>query len=198
MKVAMLNQEALDTLFTKAHTNTVWIDKPVTNGQLREIYELMKWAPTSMNSQPARIAFIKSPEAKAKLAACVSAGNVQKVLTAPITAIIGMDMAFPRKMPQLFPHMDAQSLFTADEKLTADTAFRNSSLQGAYFIMAARAIGLDCGPMSGFDAAKVNEAFFVGTKVQANFICSIGYGDHEKIKPRLPRLTFEAACAIVL
>jgi 3-hydroxypropanoate dehydrogenase len=198
MKVAMLNQEALDTLFTKAHTNTVWTDKPVTNGQLREIYELMKWAPTSMNSQPARIAFIKSPEAKAKLAACVSAGNVQKVLTAPITAIIGMDMAFPRKMPQLFPHMDAQSLFNADEKLTEETAFRNSSLQGAYFIMAARAIGLDCGPMSGFDAAKVNEAFFVGTKVQANFICSIGYGDHEKIKPRLPRLTFEAACAIVL
>ncbi|ABR90402.1 NADH dehydrogenase/NAD(P)H nitroreductase [Janthinobacterium sp. Marseille] len=198
MKVAMLNQEALDTLFTKAHTNTVWQDKPVTNGQLREIYELMKWAPTSMNSQPARIAFIKSPEAKQKLAACVSAGNVQKVLTAPITAIIGMDMAFPRKMPQLFPHMDAQALFAANEKLTEETAFRNSSLQGAYFIMAARAIGLDCGPMSGFDAAKVNEAFFVGTKVQANFICSIGYGDHEKIKPRLPRLTFEAACAIVL
>lgn len=198
MKVTMLNQEALDTLFTQAHTNTVWLDKPVTNGQLRDIYELMKWAPTSMNCQPARIAFVKSPEAKEKLAACVSAGNVQKVLTAPITAIIGMDMAFPRKMPQLFPHMDAQSLFNADEKLTADTAFRNSSLQGAYFIMAARAIGLDCGPMSGFDAAKVNEAFFVGTKVQANFLCSIGYGDHEKIKPRLPRLTFEAACAIVL
>jgi 3-hydroxypropanoate dehydrogenase len=197
MKVAMLNQEALDTLFTKAHTNTVWLDKPVTNGQLREIYELMKWAPTSMNSQPARIAFVKSPEAKQKLAACVSAGNVQKVLTAPITAIIGMDMAFPRKMPQLFPHMDAQALFAANEKLTEETAFRNSSLQGAYFIMAARAIGLDCGPMSGFDAAKVNEAFFVGTKVQANFICSIGYGDHEKIKPRLPRLTFDAACAIV-
>ena len=198
MKVAMLNQEALDTLFTKAHTNTVWLDKPVTNGQLREIYELMKWAPTSMNSQPARIAFVKSPEAKQKLAACVSAGNVQKVLTAPITAIIGMDMAFPRKMPQLFPHMDAQALFAANEKLTEETAFRNSSLQGAYFIMAARAIGLDCGPMSGFDAAKVNEAFFVGTKVQANFICSIGYGDHEKIKPRLSRLTFDAACAIVL
>ena len=165
---------------------------------MREIYELMKWAPTSMNSQPARIAFVKSPEAKQKLAACVSAGNVQKVLPAPITAIIGMDMAFPRKMPQLFPHMDAQALFAANEKLTEETAFRNSSLQGAYFIMAARAIGLDCGPMSGFDAAKVNEAFFVGTKVQANFICSIGYGDHEKIKPRLPRLTFDAACAIVL
>lgn len=198
VKVAMLNQEALDTLFTQAHTNTVWQDKPVTNGQLREIYELMKWAPTSMNCQPARIAFVKSPEAKQKLAACVSAGNVPKVLSAPITAIIGMDMAFPRKMPQLFPHMDTQAMFAGNEKFTEDTAFRNSSLQGAYFIMAARAIGLDCGPMSGFNADKVNEAFFVGTKVKANFICSIGYGDHEKIKPRLPRLTFEAACAIVL
>ncbi|WP_353153625.1 malonic semialdehyde reductase [Herminiimonas fonticola] len=194
----MLNQQALETLFTHAHTNTVWQDKPVTNGQLREIYELMKWAPTSMNCQPVRIAFVKSPEAKEKLAACVSAGNVQKVKTAPITAIIGMDMAFPRKMPQLFPHMDAQALFAGNEKLTEETAFRNSSLQGAYFIMAARAIGLDCGPMSGFDATKVNEAFFVGTQVKANFLCSIGYGDHEKIKARLPRLTFEAACAIVL
>lgn len=194
----MLNQEALDTLFTQAHTNSVWLDKPVTNGQLRDIYELMKWAPTSMNCQPARIAFVKSPEAKEKLAACVSAGNVQKVKTAPITAIIGMDMAFVRKMPQLFPHMDAQAVFAGNDKLIEDTAFRNSSLQGAYFIMAARAIGLDCGPMSGFDAEKVNETFFVGTQVKANFICSIGYGDHEKIKPRLPRLTFEAACAIVL
>ncbi|MFC7298857.1 malonic semialdehyde reductase [Herminiimonas aquatilis] len=196
--MTMLNQKALDTLFTKAHTNTVWLDKPVTNGQLREIYELMKWAPTSMNCSPTRIAFVKSPEAKEKLAACVSAGNVQKVKTAPITAIIGMDMAFPRKLPQLFPHMDGQAVFAGNDKLIEETAFRNSSLQGAYFIMAARAIGLDCGPMSGFDADKVNAAFFVGTQVKANFLCSIGYGDHEKIKPRLPRLTFEASCAIVL
>ena len=194
----MLNQEALDTLFTQARTHSVWLDKPVTNGQLREIYELMKWAPTSMNCSPVRIAFIKSPEAKARLAACMAPGNVEKVKSAPVTAIIGMDMAFPRKLPQLFPHVDAQAVFGGNDKLIEETAFRNSSLQGGYFIMAARAIGLDCGPMSGFDAEKVNAEFFVGTQVKANFVCSIGYADHEKVKPRLRRLTFEASCAIVL
>lgn len=194
----MVNQEALETLFTHAHTNHGWLDKPVTTGQLRDIYELMKWCPTAFNCAPARIAFIKSPQAKEKLAACVSAGNVEKVKSAPITAIIGMDMAFSRKMPQLFPHMDVQSLMDGNPALAEETAFRNSSLQGGYFILAARAVGLDVGPMSGFDAEKVNEAFFVGTKVKANFLCSIGYGDHSKIKPRLPRLTFDAACAVVL
>jgi 3-hydroxypropanoate dehydrogenase len=193
----MSDQHTLDTLFTQARTQRAWLDKPVTNGQLREIYELMKWCPTAANSQPARIAFIKSKEAKARLAACVDQGNVERVLTAPITAIIGMDMAFPRKLPQLFPKPGAQTWFD-DDRLREETAFRNSSLQGAYFILAARAIGLDCGPMSGFDAAKVNENFFVGTQVKANFICGIGYGDKEKLAPRLPRLTFEAACAIVL
>jgi 3-hydroxypropanoate dehydrogenase len=194
----MLNQEALDTLFIQARTHNVWLDKPVTNGQLREIYELMKWAPTSANCSPARIAFVKSPEAKARLSACMDKGNADKVKAAPVTAIIGMDMAFPRKLPQLFPHANAQAWFSGNDKKIEETAFRNSSLQGAYFILAARAIGLDCGPMSGFDAEKVNAAFFVGTQVKANFICSIGYGDHEKLMPRLPRLTFEASCAIVL
>lgn len=193
----MSDQHTLDTMFTQARTQRAWLDKPVTNGQLREIYELMKWCPTAANSQPARIAFIKSKEAKERLAACVDEGNVERVLTAPITAIIGMDMAFPRKLPQLFPKPGAQTWFD-DDKLREETAFRNSSLQGGYFILAARAIGLDCGPMSGFDAAKVNEAFFVGTQVKANFICGIGYGDKEKLAPRLPRLTFEATCAIVL
>lgn len=194
----MLNQEAIETLFTHAHTNHAWLDKPVTNGQLREIYELMKWCPTAFNCSPTRIAFVKSDQAKAKLAACVSPGNVEKVKSAPITAIIGMDMAFGRKMPQLYPHADVQGMMEANPKLAEETAFRNSSLQGGYFILAARAVGLDCGPMSGFDAEKVNAEFFVGTQVKANFICSIGYGDHDKIKPRLPRLTFEASCAIVL
>jgi 3-hydroxypropanoate dehydrogenase len=193
----MSDQHTLDTIFTQARTQRAWLDKPVTNGQLREIYELMKWCPTSANSQPTRIAFVKSKEAKARLAACVDQGNAERVLTAPITAIIGMDMAFPRKLPQLFPKSGVQTWFD-DDKLREETAFRNSSLQGGYFILAARAIGLDCGPMSGFDAAKVNEAFFVGTQVKANFICGIGYGDKEKLAPRLPRLTFEAACAIVL
>jgi len=194
----MVNQEAIETLFTHAHTNHAWLDKPVTNGQLREIYELMKWCPTAFNSAPTRIAFIKSPQAKEKLVACVSAGNVEKVKTAPITAIIGMDMAFARKMPQLYPPYNVQALMDGNPALAEETAFRNSSLQGGYFILAARAIGLDVGPMSGFDADKVNETFFVGTQVKANFLCSIGYGDHTAIKPRLPRLTFDAACAIVL
>lgn len=194
----MVNQEAIETLFTHAHTNHAWLDKPVTNGQLREIYELMKWCPTAFNSAPTRIAFIKSPQAKEKLAACVSAGNVEKVKTAPITAIIGMDMAFARKMPQLYPPYNVQALMDGNPALAEETAFRNSSLQGGYFMLAARAIGLDVGPMSGFDADKVNETFFVGTQVKANFLCSIGYGDHTAIKPRLPRLTFDAACAIVL
>jgi len=194
----MVNQEAIETLFTHAHTNHAWLDKPVTNGQLREIYELMKWCPTAFNSAPTRIAFIKSPQAKEKLVACVSAGNVEKVKTAPITAIIGMDMAFARKMPQLYPPYNVQALMDGNPALAEETAFRNSSLQGGYFMLAARAIGLDVGPMSGFDADKVNETFFVGTQVKANFLCSIGYGDHTAIKPRLPRLTFDAACAIVL
>jgi 3-hydroxypropanoate dehydrogenase len=193
----MLDQHALDTIFTQARTHRAWLDKPVTNGQLREIYELMKWCPTAANCQPARIAFIKSPEAKQRLAECVDKGNVEKVLTAPITAIVGMDMAFTRKLPQLFPVANAADWYK-DDKVREETAFRNSSLQGGYFILAARAVGLDCGPMSGFDADKVNEAFFVGTQVKANFICGLGYGDKEKLPERLPRLTFEAACAIVL
>jgi 3-hydroxypropanoate dehydrogenase len=194
----MLDQHALDILFTQARTHRAWLDKPVTNGQLREIYELMKWGPTAGNASPARIAFVKSPEAKAKLAACMDQGNVGKVLSAPITAIIGMDMAFTRRLPQLYPHANAQAWYEGNEKKIEETAFRNSSLQGAYFMLAARAIGLDCGPMSGFDAGKIDEMFFAGTKVKVNFVCSIGYGDHEKLEPRLPRLTFEASCAIVL
>jgi 3-hydroxypropanoate dehydrogenase len=196
--IIMIDQHALDTLFTQARSQRAWLDKPVTNGQLREIYELMKWGPTSGNCSPIRIAFVKSPEAKAKLAACMDEGNVEKVLTAPITAIIGMDMAFPRKLPQLWPYGDAQAWYEGNDQKIAETALRNSSLQGAYFMLAARAIGLDCGPMSGFDANKINESFFVGTQVKANFVCGIGYGDHSKLKPRLPRLTFEASCAIVL
>jgi len=196
-RTIMLDQHALDTLFIEARTQRAWLDKPVTNGQLRDIYELMKWGPTAANCQPTRIAFVKSAEAKERLAACVHEGNVEKVRTAPVTAIIGMDMAFTRKLAQLFPVANAAEWY-ADDKVREETAFRNSSLQGGYFIMAARAVGLDCGPMSGFDADKVNAEFFTGTQVKANFICGLGYGDKEKLGPRLPRLTFEAACAIVL
>lgn len=192
----MLNTDALDTLFNHARTHNVWLDKPVTDVQLHQLYDLMKWGPTSANCSPARIVFVKSPEAKQKLVACMSAGNAEKTGKAPVTAIIGMDMEFYEKLPQLFPHTDARSWFVGNQASIDATAFRNSSLQGAYLIMAARALGLDCGPMSGFDTDKVNAAFFAGTSVKVNFVCSIGYGDASKVFPRLPRLTFDEACKI--
>lgn len=193
----MLNDTALNTLFVQARTQQGWQDKPVTDEQLQQIYDLMKWGPTSANCSPARIVFVKSPEAKEKLIACMNPGNVEKTRTAPVTAIIGMDMAFYEKLPQLFPHIDARSWFVGNQPLIDATAMRNSSLQGGYFIMAARAIGLDCAPMSGFDADKMNEAFFAGTSIKANFVCSIGYGDSSKVYARGPRLSFEEACRII-
>lgn len=193
----MLDNAALDTLFREARSQNGWLDKPVAEAQLRQLYELMKWGPTAANGCPARIVFVHSPEARAKLTACVSAGNVDKVSTAPVTAIIGMDMAFYDKLPQLFPHVDARPWFVGQPQMIADTAFRNSSLQGGYFILAARALGLDCGPMSGFDPAQVDAAFFAGTTVKSNFICGLGYGDPAKLFPRSPRLAFDEACRIV-
>jgi nitroreductase len=193
----MLDNAALDTLFRAARSQNGWLDKPVAEEQLRQLYDLMKWGPTAANGCPARIVFVRSPEARAKLVACVSAGNVDKVGTAPVTAIIGMDMAFYDKLPQLFPHVDARPWFVGQPQLIADTAFRNSSLQGGYFILAARALGLDCGPMSGFDPAQVDAAFFAGTTVKSNFICGLGYGDPAKLFPRSPRLAFDEACRIV-
>jgi nitroreductase len=192
----MLDQAALDTLFRHARTHNVWTEKPVTEEQLRQIYDLMKMGPTSANCSPARIVFVRSPEEKEKLVACMDAGNAAKTRKAPVTAIIGMDMAFYDKLPQLFPHTDARSWFAGKQTLIETTAFRNSSLQGAYLIMAARAAGLDCGPMSGFDAEKVNATFFAGTTIKANFVCSLGYGDASKLHPRSPRLSFEEACQV--
>ena len=153
--------------------------------------------PTSANCSPARFVFVKSPEEKAKLVACMDAGNAAKTGAAPVTVIIGMDMAFYDQLPKLFPHTDAKAWFVGNQALIDATAFRNSSLQGAYLIMAARAIGLDCGPMSGFNAGKVNAAFFADTSAKANFVCSLGYGDVAKLRPRGPRLAFEEACRIV-
>lgn len=193
----MLNQDALDTLFSHARTHNVWLAKPVSDAQLYQIYELMKWGATAANSTPARIVFVKSDAEKEKLAACVSAGNVDKVKTAPVTAIVGMDLAFYEQLPKLFPHTDARSWFVGNQAAIESTAFRNSSLQGAYLMLAARAIGLDCGPMSGFDAEKIDQSFFAGTEVKVNFICNLGYGDAEKLFPRSPRLSFEEACKIV-
>jgi 3-hydroxypropanoate dehydrogenase len=193
----MLNDTALDTLFYAARTHNGWLDRPVSDAQLAHVFDMMKWGPTSANSSPARIVFVKSAPEKDKLVACMAAGNAAKVLAAPVTAVVGMDMEFYEKLPQLAPHMDAKSWFTGNQALADATAFRNSSLQGAYLMMAARAIGLDCGPMSGFDADKVNQAFFAGSTVKVNFVCSLGYGDAAKLHPRGPRLSFEQACQIV-
>jgi 3-hydroxypropanoate dehydrogenase len=185
-----------EQLFDNARTHNVFSPEPVPEATLRQLYSLMKWGPTSANCSPARLVFVSSPEAKAKLLACVGPGNLEKTRHAPVTAIIGMDMAFYDKLPQLFPHADAKAWFTGNAALAEATAFRNSSLQGGYFIMAARALGLDCGPMSGFDAAKLDAAFFAGTTVKSNFICNLGHGDASKLFPRSPRLSFEEACRI--
>lgn len=192
----MLDDAALDTLFRTARTVNRWQDKPVTDDQLRTIYDLMKWGPTSANTSPARIVFVRSPEAKEKLVACMAPGNVDKTRAAPVTAIIGMDMQFYEKLPQLFPHTDARSWFVGNQPMIDATAMRNSSLQGAYLIMASRAAGLDCGPMSGFDAARLDAAFFAGTAVKSNFVCNLGYGDPSGNRPRGPRLSFDEACRI--
>lgn len=193
----MLTQENLATLFTDARTYSEWQDKAVSDEQLQKIYDLMKWGATSANCSPARIVFVKSEAEKSKLLTCMAAGNQDKTRTAPVTAIIGMDMAFYDKLPELFPHADARSWFVGNQSAIDATAFRNSSLQGAYLMLAARALGLDCGPMSGFDADKVNISFFAGTDVKVNFICNIGYGDAEKLFPRSPRLGFDVACKII-
>lgn len=193
----MLNQDQLALLFNSARSHNAWLDKSVSDEQLHAIYDAMKWGPTSANTSPARIVFVKSSEQKEKLLACMSEGNYEKTKAAPVTAIIGMDMKFYDKLPQLFPHTDARSWFVGNQASIDATAFRNSSLQGAYFMLAARALGLDCGPMSGFDADKINATFFADTEVKVNFVCSIGYGDAEKLFPRSPRLSFDEACKIV-
>lgn len=185
-----------EQLFDHARTHNGFTAEPVPEATLRQLYELMKWGPTSANSSPARIVFVTTPEAKARLLACMSPGNVEKTRAAPVTAIIGMDMAFYEQLPKLFPHADARSWFVGNQAMIDATAFRNSSLQGAYLMIAARALGLDCGPMSGFDGKKVDEAFWAGTTVKTNFICNLGHGDPAKLFPRSPRLGFDEACRI--
>lgn len=186
-----------DQLFTLARTHSVFTNQAVPDDLLRQLYELMKWAPTSANSNPVRIVFVRTPEGKARLLPCMAQGNVEKTRAAPVTAIIGMDMAFYEQLPMLSPHNDARSWFAGKPQAIVDTAFRNSSLQGGYFILAARALGLDCGPMSGFDASQVDAAFWTGTQVKTNFICNLGYGDASQLHARGPRLSFEQVCRLV-
>lgn len=190
-------ESALDQLFRDARTYNTWTDDPVGEDALRAIWDLTKMGPTSANCSPARIVFVASPEAKEKLKPCLMEGNVDKTMSAPVTAIIGQDMEFYEKLPELFPHTDARSWFVGNDDLIAQTAFRNSTLQGGYLMMAARALGFDCGPMSGFDVEKVDAAFFAGTKVTANFLCNIGIGTTEDLFPRSPRMAFDDACSVL-
>ncbi|MBI1175500.1 MAG: malonic semialdehyde reductase [Sideroxydans sp.] len=214
-----LSEEDMDLLFRKAHTHGNWLDKPVSDETLRELYDLMKWGPTSANSCPARILFLRTPEAKQRLKPALAEGNVEKTMAAPVTAIIGYDMKFYDYLPKLFPHTDARAWFADKPELSVITAQRNSSLQGAYFIMAARGLGLDCGPMSGFDQNMVDHEFFPAgaglrgpghdmevnfqqeyfpdSHVKANFLCNLGYGDPDKVYPRNPRLDFDEACKLL-
>ena len=193
----ILPDPALDQVFRSARTHNGWLDQPVTDDQLRQLYELLKWGPTSSNCNPLRIVFVRTAEAKQKLRPALSPGNVDKTMAAPVTAIIGYDLEFYEKLPRLVLHTDARSWFVGKPDHIQATAFRNGSLQGAYFIIAARMLGLDCGPMSGFKNDMVDAAFFPDGKVKSNFLCSIGYGDPGKLRPRAPRLPFEEVCQIV-
>ena len=196
----MLDAAALDTLFRTARTFSAqpdtWLPKPVSEGQLRQVWDLARMGPTSANCSPARVVFVTTPEGKARLAPLMDEGNRQKTLEAPATAIVGMDLEFYEKLPVLFPHTDAKSWFEGKPEAIRTTAFRNSSLQGAYLILAARALGLDCGPMSGFDNAKVDENFFAGSQIKSNFLINLGYGNRATLHPRSPRLSFDEACRI--
>jgi 3-hydroxypropanoate dehydrogenase len=188
----------LDQIFLEAHTHNKWQDKPVPDDLLRQLVDVMKMAPTSANQSPARILFVKSPEAKKRLEPLLMEGNRAKTMAAPVCAIIGYDMKFYEHLPKLFPHADARSWFEGKpEPVIEASAFRNGTLQGAYLIIAARALGLDTGPMSGFDNAGVDREFFAGTSIKSNFLCNLGYGDPAGVYPRSPRFAFEEMASIV-
>ena len=208
----LLDDRAVDQIFRTARTFNGWLDKPVTEETLRQIYDLLKWGPTSANASPARFVFVRSPEAKERLRPTLSPGNVDKTMAAPVTVIVAYDLLFFEKLPKLFPHNPKmRDLFASNPQLVETTAKRNSSLQGAYLIIAARALGLDCGPMSGFDNAKLDEEFFGAGKecegceqeffpsghVKSNFLCNLGYGDPATLFPRGPRLEFGEACSML-
>ena len=195
--MAKLADTALDQLFTKARTRNGWSDQPIPEPVLRELYDLVKFGPTAANTTPARFVFLQSPEAKARLAALSSGSNGLKILQAPVTVIIGYDLDFPETLDRLFPNAPGAKHWFGDPVAKEVAALRNSSLQGGYFILAARALGLDVGPMSGFDNAAVDKEFFAGTNIKSNFIASIGYGTEENLFPRNPRLAFEEATKIL-
>ena len=196
----MVDENSLDRVFRNARSQNGWLPEPVSDEQLKQVYELMKWGPTSVNCSPARIVFVRSEAGKAKLKDALSPGNVDKSMTAPVLAVVGYDTRFYNDLPRLFPHNPAVKTWFEGEAKTGfaeTTAFRNGTLQGGYLIAAARAVGLDCGPMSGFDNAKVDAAVFAGTSIKSNFICGLGRGDPSKVFPRSPRLSFEEACKLM-
>jgi len=187
----------LGALFTLARTYNDWQDKPVSDATLRELYDLVKMAPTSANCSPGRFVFVRSREGKERLSPALSSGNLAKTMKAPVTAIVAYDLEFFEKLPKLFPHVDARPWFTSTPDFARETAFRNSSLQGAYLILAARSLGLSAGPMSGFDNNKLDNAFFARTRWRSNFLVNLGYGDGAHLFPRLPRLSFDEACQLL-
>ena len=194
----MLDGKSIDKILREARTHNGFTNKPVTDAQLRELYELLKWGPTSSNSQPARFVFVRTREGKEKLRPALSSGNTAKTMEAPVTAIVAYDTQFYEHLPRIFPHnLTASSWFSGpgNEQVAFHTAFRNGTLQGAWLIIAARSMGLDVGAMSGFNNAKVDEAFFPHGRYKSNFLCNIGYGDHSKLFTRNPRLSFEEACS---
>ncbi len=193
----MLDKDALDTLFREARSQNDWLDQDVSDTQINQIYELMKFGPTAANNCPARITFVKSIEAKEKLKPHLDEGNVDKSMSAPVVAIIGYDVEFYEKLPFLFPHMDARSWYTGNPEKIKSAGEMNATLQGAYFMLAARSVGLDCGPMSGFNNESLDEEFFPDGKTKSIFMCAIGHGDSSKIFPRSPRLSFDEACKII-
>ena len=197
MSDRILDDAAMDLIFRDARTRNGWEAREVAPALIQSVYDLMKWGPTSANCSPARFVFITSDEGKARLRPHLLEGNVAKTMAAPCCVVIGQDMAFYEKLPQLFPHTDARSWFAGNEALIAETAFRNATLQGAFFMIAARALGLDCGPMSGFNKDGVDREFFDGTSFKSNFLCNIGYGTDENLFPRSPRLAFDEACEIL-
>src|SRR6266404_6354416 len=192
-----IDDYALKQLFLEARTYSAWLPRRIPADILREVYELARMGPTSANSSPARFVFLESEAAKARLLPALAPLNVEKTKAAPVTVIVAWDTEFYEKLPQLVPHADARSFFVGNRALIEETAFRNSSLQGGYFILAARAVGLDCGPMSGFDQATVNAEFFPDGKWKVNFLCNLGYGDPAKLFPRNPRLEFDEACQVL-
>lgn len=192
-----LDDRSLDTLFRNARTHSAWLGKTIADDLLIKLYDLMKWGPTSANSSPARLVFVKSMKAKERLIPTLIPSNAEKTLTAPATVIVAQDHAFYENLPRLFPHTDARAWFAGNQALIDTTAFRNASLQGAYLILAARALGLDAGPMSGFDNAKVDAEFFKDTQIKSNFLINLGYGDNSKLHPRNPRLHFEEVARIL-